>query len=326
MPSLDWSQCPGVKSIPGKKMGLAIAAVVALGIPFAVGMMSASPTISPLSQSVTPPEVIPKWEAVSIKRCGANVEGGRRSERGPSSPDRLRLDCQTVKSFIFWSYVQWANGHFNPFSLERLTGGPAWIDSELYQIDAKTEGPQSQATLNGPMLETILEDRLQLKIHRETREVPVYALTAGKGEAKLQPFTEGSCIHLDFNEPPILPASKPGQPLPLICGMSRSSNSGYDLYGATMADFAIMISSRLDRKVIDLTGIAGMFNIHLDLLPAELGFGTDVTPGSPATALDASAVFDSIQSVIGRLGLKLEAAKGPGEFLVIDSIERPTEN
>jgi uncharacterized protein (TIGR03435 family) len=300
----------------GKVLLLTAAVLTLLLIPIIAGIVNASP--AQVAQ--------PKWEAVSIKRCGANVEGGRRSERGPSSPDRLSLDCQTAKSLIFWSYVQWANGHFNPLSLERLTGGPSWIDSELYQIDAKAELPQRLATLNGPMFQAILQDRFKLKIHRETREIPVYELTVVKGGAKLQPLTEGSCIHLDFNEPPILPATKPGQPLPLICGMSRSSNSGYDLFGATMADFAVMLSSRLDRKVIDRTGIAGMFNINLELTPAELGFRTDVTPGSPATAPDASAVFDSMQSVISRLGLKFEAAKGPGEFLVIDSVERPSEN
>jgi uncharacterized protein (TIGR03435 family) len=311
-------------------LALALFAITFAGMPRAWQTVASTITASPIAaqseQNITRPADTPKWEAVSIKRCGANVEGGRRSERGPSSPDRLRLDCQTAKSLIFWSYVQWANGHFNPLSLERLTGGPAWIDSELYQIDAKAELPQRLAALNGPMFQAILEDRFKLKIHRETREIPVYELTLVKGGAKLEPFTEGSCIHLDFNEPPILPAPKPGQPLPLICGMSRNSNSGYDLYGATMADFAVMLSSRLDRKVIDRTGIAGMFNIHLELTPAELGFRTDVTPGSPATAADASAVFDSMQSVIGRLGLKLEAAKGPGEFLVIDNVERATEN
>lgn len=189
------------------------------------------------------------------------------------------------------------------------------MDSELYQIDAKAEMPQRLATLNGPMFQAILEDRFKLKIHRETREIPVYALTVVNGGAKLQPFTEGSCIALDFNEPPTLPVPKPGQPLPLICGVGRSSSTGYDLYRATMDDLARELSFKLDRKVIDRTGRSGIFNIHLELAPID-----------PHDATDASDVFDTVQSEIRSLGLKLEASKGPGEFLVIDSIERPTEN
>ena len=242
----------------GNVLLLAVVVLTFLVIPIIAGIVNASP--AQVAQ--------PKWEAVSIKRCGANVEGGRRSERGPSSPDRLRLDCQTAKSLIFWSYVQWANGHFNPLSLERLTGGPAWIDSELYQIDAKAELPQRLATLNGPMFQAILADRFKLKIHRETREIPVYELTLAKG-INAQPFSY----------------------------------------------FVYLLSRQLDRDLIDKTGLKGLYDIRLrwNPLPTQ----------STDAVLDPPVLSTALED---QLGLKLESTRGPVEVLVIDSVQKPTEN
>ena len=75
-----------------------------------------------------------------------------------------------------------------------IKGGPAWIDTEPYSIEAKAESPDSQAMMTGPMLRKILEDRFRLVIHRETPEVPVYLLTLTKGKPKLQPF-QGRNLH-----------------------------------------------------------------------------------------------------------------------------------
>jgi uncharacterized protein (TIGR03435 family) len=79
------------------------------------------------------------------------------------------------------------------------TGGPAWIYSDRYQIEVKAEGTPREEVMLGPMLQTLLEDRFNLKIHRETREVPAYELTVAKGGLKMQPVPPGRCTLLDIS-------------------------------------------------------------------------------------------------------------------------------
>jgi uncharacterized protein (TIGR03435 family) len=99
-----------------------------------------------------------------------------------------------------------------------------------------------------------------------------------------------------------------------------------------MGDFCADFSAILDRPVIDETGIAGRFNIHLELSPHELGVDRPhplpalSDPTAPATPPDTYPVFSAVNNAVKKLGLKLEPAKGPGEFLVIDHVERPSEN
>lgn len=170
------------------------------------------------------------------------------------------------------------------------------------------------------MMQAILEDRFKLKIHRETREIPVYALTVAKGGLKIQPLKEGDCIVMDYADPKPAPLA-PGQQ---SCDFSMMGRKGSirtgDFRGMTMATFAQRLGI-LDRPVIDKTGVAGMFNFHV-----EFAFD-DSTPGIRPAPSDepggGPSIFTAVQE---QLGLKLEPAKGPGEFLVIDSVERPTEN
>ena len=109
--------------------------------------------------------------------------------------------CTTVQRLVQQAYGLFADGQMNPGSSLTVVGGPAWITSDFYEIDAKAEGPQGHAMMNGPMLQALLEDRFKLKIHRETRDVPVYALTVAAGGLKLEPF-QGSCTPRDFDKPP----------------------------------------------------------------------------------------------------------------------------
>jgi uncharacterized protein (TIGR03435 family) len=96
------------------------------------------------------------------------------------------------------------------------------------------------------------------------------------------------------------------------------------LYRTTIAEFATEFSDRLDRPVIDKTGIAGLFNIDLDLI------NTDLSPvrssEASATATDPNSIVDAVRRAVRKLGLRLDPGRGPGEFLVVDNIERPTEN
>jgi uncharacterized protein (TIGR03435 family) len=229
-------------------------------------------------------------------------------------------------SLIQWAYVNFSDDRFNPSAAIPISGGPAWINSELYQIDAKTEAPQSWGITNGSMLRALVEDRFKLKIHRETREVPVYALTVAKGGPKLQRFKEGGCVAFDRDHPP--PPPERGKPFPRLCGMSQLTKNGFDAYGVTMADFCKVLSDSLDRAAIDKTGVAGKFDIHLDLSPADLGHPVPELSDAVASATppDAGDISSAVRNAVQKLGLKLQAVKGPGEFLVIDHVVRPSQN
>ncbi len=110
--------------------------------------------------------------------------------------------------------------------VRRITGQvPSWIDDSFYEVNAKAEDNAPIAKMAGPMLQTLLEERFALKIHRETKELPVFILTVAKSGLKMQRTKEGSCVPVDMNHPP--PALVPGQPGP--CGPQslrriRSSN------------------------------------------------------------------------------------------------------
>jgi uncharacterized protein (TIGR03435 family) len=173
--------------------------------------------------------------------------------------------------------------------------------------------------IQGPMLQEILEDRFKLKLHFETKEVPVYALTVGKSGPKLQPFMEGSCVPTDtkkFDEIPTLIAS--GEKLCLSSSGPKGPSWIMHAQGMTLDHFAKILSISSDRKVINHTGITGRFDFHLEYAnPRLLG-----PPDGPADVPATPSIFAAVEE----LGLRLEATKGPGEFLVIDSVERPTEN
>jgi len=169
--------------------------------------------------------------------------------------------------------------------------------------------------MDGPMLQALLEDRFRLKIHRETREVPVYELTVAKGGLKVPRFAAGSCTPIDWNRP--LPDQIQSQAekhcVDRVTG--RGANAILQLDGIGVAALIKIFLSRLDRPVIDKTGLTGLFDFHLEYAPGQAG-----PDGSDPVDM---SIFSALQQ---QLGLKLTPAKGPGELLVIDHVERPSEN
>jgi uncharacterized protein (TIGR03435 family) len=272
------------------------------------------------------PSPAPKFEAVSIKPCSPTSNNiGALSQ----SPGRFTINCRTVLNLIRQSYITFANGSVLnlPAQQPPIERGPAWINTDLYTIEAKTEGTPNQGTMFGPMMRALLEDRFQLKLHSETRKIPVYNLTVARSGPKLQPATEGACRPLDVDHPPTT-----DQPRVPICGLAAITANGFDARGVTMADLSRTL--RLDRPVIDKTGITGTFDfpaLSKGDLTAPLPPPPPPPPGAtpsppPPTLADTVDTFAIVQSALQKFGLKLESAKGPGEFLVIDRIERPSEN
>ena len=265
---------------------------------------------------------------------------------------RYRRNCVTVKTLIENAYVRFADGrNRSPLltGLTKIEGGPAWIDADQYTVEAEADGSFPPMMMDGPMMQTLLEDRFQLKIHRDTREGPVYELTPAKGGLKIQPAKEGPCVPADFIDSPLPFLEAPPGMEKTSCRFFWTSRKGPNVIrsarGASMAEFIATLSTTLDRMVIDKTGITDKVDFRLSYSPDES------TPGAPAetpqTTQDSATLLPNVYdgqkvdaistapdpagpsiftALEQQLGLKLIPARGAREYLVIDSISRPTPN
>jgi len=216
-----------------------------------------------------------------------------------------------------------------------IFGGPAWVSSDGYEILARTEtsAEEARSTRNGtqPMfdrdrlrLQVLLEARFSLKVHRETRQLPIFAVTIAKGGPKVQP---ANCITFDPNRAAVL---RPDQFRPAYCGLAPSEQNGLSFKvtasGVTMTHLLLSLSNFSARPFIDRTGYTPTFNATVEWYvepiqsPGSL-VGTDKS-SPPAEPLGHSLVA-ALQE---QLGLKLKSTKGPIEVLVIDKVERPSAN
>ena len=142
----------------------------------------------------------------------------------------------------------------------------------------------------------------------------------------------GTCAPSDINHPFVPPP--PGQALLPICRMAGISRDTLDVHGASLEDLATALAGRrLGRNVVDRTGIAGTYDFHFEFgpgsgiaLPPPPPPGPGADPAAIAAPVDPADIFLAIQGALEKIGLKLESAKGPGEFLVIERAERPSEN
>ena len=218
------------------------------------------------------------FEAPSIK---PNTLGGGHAH-GHNSVGRLSAQM-TTKDLIQ-----------RAFGLKKfqVAGGPAWLGNDNYDFVATTGTPivLTDKVLQ-PYLQSLLADRFHLKYHRETKELPVYWLVAAKNGTKLRPHTGEDERGMDSEGEGI-----------------TEKMTGTKL---SMEDFASFLASRMDRPVIDHSGIKGEFDVKLE-------WSWDDSGDSPRPS-----IFTALQE---QLGLRLEANKGPVEILVVDSVEKPSEN
>ncbi|HEX4002139.1 MAG TPA: M56 family metallopeptidase [Candidatus Acidoferrales bacterium] len=189
---------------------------------------------------------------------------------------------------------------------KQIVGGPNWISSDKFDIQAKPDTPGSPNTQQvRTMLEKLLADRFQLKFHRDTKDMSAYVLTVAKNGPKL--------------------AKSQGDPNGLP-GLFFSQLGVLHVVNATMADFAgVMQTAVFDRPVVDQTSLQGRWDFVLKWTPDESqfsGMGVKVPP--PSDAADAPPpLFTAIQE---QIGLKLEAGKAPVPVLVLDHVEQPSAN
>lgn len=192
-----------------------------------------------------------------------------------------------------------------------VSGGPAWLDSDHYDIVARTPG-EVRPNLNEQMsmIRNLLADRFQLTFHREQKQFPIYTLTVAKGGPRLREST-------------VSPDATPEGPPPLVFVLSPE---GVRLPGryATIAEMAaVMLRSLFDRPVVDKTGLTGRFDFDLEWTPDETQFNGNAVRVPDAADSAKPDLFAAIQQ---QLGLRLESTRGPIEALFIDRIERPSEN
>jgi uncharacterized protein (TIGR03435 family) len=199
----------------------------------------------------------------------------------------------------------------------QISGGPGWIGSDRFDVEGKAEDRKADFGQLRLMLQSLLEDRFKLKLHRETKQSPVYALVVAKGGPKIKPSADQASSS-DVNGPAPPGATGPNH------GAFRFGPGSMIGNAVTLALFTKFLSQRLDHIVIDKTNLAGRFDIELlwtpDIgeNPADLG-GHAISPVDPSRP----SIFAAIQE---QLGLKLESARGPVELLVIDHVEQPTPN
>jgi len=264
-----------------------------------------------------------RFSAVSMKPCSSEPQppgaGGRGRGGGgnvTASPGSLHIDCSTVQSLIDRAYVFFGEPLLNESGAPRedtprVKGGPAWVRSEKYTIEATADGAAKRETMLGPMLRAFLEERLQLRLHRETEDRQAYALTVAKGGLRIQPTGEGGCTPYDPDRPHTLPGPLPTGAKP-TCGLVMHAVSGsmqmLDVGGMQLKYFAELL--KLDRPIVDRTGIDDRFNIHFQY----------VADAAPADVDAGPNVFRALEQ---QLGLKLEPIKASHGIIVVDNVVRP---
>jgi uncharacterized protein (TIGR03435 family) len=227
------------------------------------------------------------FEVASIKPADPDA-------RGSSSNNDGRI--LTIKNWNLKRLVQRA------FSVQdyQITGGPNWLDAYRFDINAKVDeaeprlkGKEGQERLQA-MLLSLLDERFQFQFHRETRQLPIYNLIAAKSGFKLTAVKDTGS------------------------SSTNSNNGRLTCTGVSMPQFAVFLSSTMERPVLDATGVPGVFDFKLEWSTQD---GAAKAPDANEVA--SPSIFTALQE---QLGLKLESAKGPVEIIVVDHAEKPTEN
>ncbi|MGD0221946.1 MAG: TIGR03435 family protein [Terriglobia bacterium] len=262
----------------------------------------------------------PSFEVASIKpnRSGDMRIGIR------FQPGRFTTTGATVKQLIAIAY------DVRDF---QVTGGPSWITSDEYDIDAKEPdglseelsklSPDQRHEKMGLLIQSLLADRFGLKVSHATKEYPVYALVVAKNGPKLQEAKAGDTYPNGMKGPD-------GHALG-HGGMMRMGPGELTGQGVPVTFLVQQLAQQLGRNVLDRTGLKGNYDFTLKWTPDQSSAGMMQGPpgGGPppdnAPPPDASgpSVFTAVQE---QLGLKLESTKGPVDILIIDHVEQPSEN
>jgi bla regulator protein blaR1 len=306
----------GCKLDFSRKLLLSAAGLVVVAIPVVFGLLHATQS---WAQSQTPNVVAPSpvYEVASIK---PNKSADNRT-RIMYSPDGLSATGGTLQMLIMSAYG---------VSPHQISGAPSWLNSERYDIEAKMDsstadelrklGEDERRVERQQMLQTLLADRFKLTIHRESKELPVYALVIAKDGPKFQEAKPGDTYSNGIKGPD----GRPG------AGMMLMGNGTLTAQGVPLVNLVRLLTRELGRTVIDKTGLTSKYDFTLkwtEEREAPMFKGTEGSqPGTGGTSVPESSGPSIFTAVQEQLGLKLESEKGPVDILIIDHVEKPSEN
>src|SRR5262245_19655636 len=281
--------------------------------------------LAALSASLSTHAQSPSFDVVSVKPTPPETQGGGLQF---SPGGRVSWRNVTLKAMVAAAYQR-----FN-WDAREIIGGPNWLNEARFDVTAQASGGLPPVDADGfpsqllAMFRTVLEDRFRLVARWETRERPIYNLVLDRADRRLGPkvvpvaidWTKGAAAMVAGTRP----ISSPGRGRE--CTLSLTSEPG-SLQGnaVTMAVLARFLGAEgAGREVVDRTGLSGTFDVDLLYLP-ELPFD-----GVSAEKLALDPRFQGraglITSLREQLGLRLQPTRGPVQVLVIDRVERPTEN
>jgi len=255
------------------------------------------------SSAASDPKVkLPEFDVASMKE---NKSGTGRME-WKTTDDGFSATNLSLKSLIASAYG---------VNQELVSGGPGWLDSSGFDINAKVVGEDMAALKKlsdkqrAAMLQPLLQDRCKLKAHIATRMLPIYNLEVSRAGSKLKPS----------NAPKFDKAEARDHPDIKFSGTTLSGSGYFTAYGIPMSQLADNLTYVVNHTVIDKTGFSGNYDIQLKYAPEEGTTSSKTDNG----AEPAPSIFTALEE---QLGLKLQSTKGPVDTLVIDHIEKPSEN
>ena len=234
------------------------------------------------------------FEVASIKQ---NTSGERWESVPKPAGGRFTVKHATIAWLVRTAY------HVEPF---QVTGLPPWANSERYDVAAKAADPNATLDQMRQMLQTLLTERFRMSSHRELKPQPIFALVVAKNGPRLAKAKTDTCTDSTMARP---------------CGGFRIANRS-SMWGdtVTVKQLAEELTYMMQRKVLDKTGIQGLYDIKVDWTPEHFG----PEPGAEVKPDEANAtLFTSIQE---QLGLKLQSEKAPVETIVVERVSRPVEN
>ena len=314
---------------------------IAVALAFGLAHASPSPAQAPTQSTATNP---PAYE-FDVATFKPSQNTGQLSQRDKDlvalvgmrfNEDSLRTKNTQLRLLIQWSYG--LLGHLD----EVVLGGPKWLDSDRYDITAKMDGSvadqlkklsvDKREIAQEQMAQALLADRLKLAIHRETKVLPVYALTIAKTGSRLHEAKPGDTYdkttfpHADAFADNDAKAGK-------MFGVGGRSPDGHLTmtvygFGISMPALARRLNVDVGLIVQDRTGLTGNYDFTLKYTMIPMSGASSATPdGQPVPAApDPSGGLSLFAAIQQQLGLKLESTKGPVEIIVIDHVERPSGN
>jgi len=275
---------------------------------------------------------LPSFEMATIKLSADGKEAP--STHTPSVSRTMNV---TARNLIEHAYrVPWTSGHN-----ERVVGGPDWIDSVHYDVEGRIDPSLATAFANlsneqqkdqtSLMMQSLLADRFKLRVHFESRELPIYVLSVAKGGAKLAAAKElPAVVEQDDSQRPsaVLAPSAEGLRKGVFV-QYRGQEAEMTAKGVTLDQLVHWLAGYSEiggRTVVDQTGLGGTYDFTLRWTRERLTAGAPQSDRAGDTLppeRESPALFTSLSE---QLGLRLISTKGPVEVVVVDHIEKPSEN